>query len=117
MLFLCYCCIAMETVLSAVMTFPSDLSIDSIKCQFGLCQDADLFVMVSGIRPVKDPLYLVHAFSGKLLKLLAGLVSGSILCVSLAFPSRKMAILFVVERSGDLSKSNRITQRDIKWHW
>ena len=81
-LFLCYCCIAMETVLSAVMTFPSDLSIDSIKCQFGLCQDADLFVMVSGIRPVKDPLYLVHAFSGKLLKLLAGLVSGSILCVS-----------------------------------
>lgn len=53
----------LKEIPQAVMTFPSDLSIDSVRHHFGLCEDAVFFVMVSGIRPVKDPLYLVNAFS------------------------------------------------------
>ena len=35
------------------------------KSQFGLPEVGHLFVLVAGLRPVKDPLYLVSAFTGE----------------------------------------------------
>ena len=63
-----YVCHSVSFLL-AVSVFPSSFNIQSYireKHQSLCCDDeTNLFVIAAGIRPVKNPLFLVDAFSGK----------------------------------------------------